>query len=215
MKFSNNQIRKYAHWCTSGLFLLLLTTIFLFLFLSKHISYDFFINAFLIIITIAFSILGVVKNIIHTHIPIENVCKTREEINKFMVNFISRATGTVTIVSHSLRWLCSDDANCVLKKIESMAQDGTKFEIITTADLDKTLTDIFEKHSAIKLFKRTIQPRSRFTIINSTKSDAAELAIAHGSIPNHKISIFNTSESKHILNLALDTIEQIKDYHGK
>ena len=149
-----------------------------------------------------------INKMIKNHIPEDICCKNRKEIYNFMEQFISTSTSRVTIVSNSLNWLNELEAKNVKYEIFKKINAGIQIEIIVS-DIQANLENELKSHHAL-IYKRELRPMSRFTVINSSKPNAAKLAIAKGSIPNHMISVYTYNDNSHIIDLALDMICQTK-----
>lgn len=213
LNVSNEKIRKYCHIVMTIIVFIIQIMILL---IKYHTSENLLTEIMDSISTIAITCVAVflgVKRVVHKIIPPTIVCSTNDEILKFMTSFIKDATSTVTIASNSMNWL-SEDSN------DSTETKNLKKELLNIINNKKNVEIIANRipselnfDTNIQIYKRNIVPLSRFTIINSSRSNAAKMAIAKGALPNHQISVYTYDNNEHIINLALDIIQQAKKDH--
>jgi hypothetical protein len=128
------------------------------------------------------------------------------ETSAFIKDFISHGS-SVTIVSNRLAWLI--DANEVREEITKRAQSGSRFEIITSQEVDPLLRMPLQE-VGVQFFVTGPDdvPEARFTLINANRSGAERLAIAKGTHPSHEITIFDSTSGPQIIGLAKDIVRK-------
>lgn len=154
----------------------------------------------LILETLAISFL-LIKNSID-FLPKVKVYKDAKQVNNFLSEFASRGS-SVEFVTNSASWLKSDIE--LQKKLISKAKEKGKITVFSAEKIeDESLNN--SKINLIHFTNENYIPKARFTLINSSRQGAEELAIAIGSFPKHKVYIFTGQNSPYIIGMAKDII---------
>lgn len=139
--------------------------------------------------------------------PKTKIYKTKNEINSFLSEFALRGS-SVEFVSNRASWLVSDKdlQNKLIKKSRS----GNKVAVMS-AIKPENISELEENGvEFVNSISNKYTPSARFTLINSTRQGAEELAISMGNFPNHKVYIFDGQNSPYIIAMAKDIIKLMK-----
>lgn len=148
-------------------------------------------------------ILLLARQSIH-YLPKVKVYKNSEEVNKFLKEFALRGS-SVEFVSNRATWLTSDRS--LQEALVQKAEAGYSVSVLTAKEPGCISTIGNSKINFINGIPEEYIPNARFTLINSSRQGAEELAIAVGSFPGHEVYIFNNRTSPHIIGLAKDIVK--------
>ena len=87
---------------------------------------------------------------------------------------------------------------------------GVRIEIITPDEVSEELQERLTGASFI-VTNETVNPESRFTLVNGDRSGSEKLAIAKGVHPEHEITIFDSTSGPQIIAMAKDIIRKSKE----
>lgn len=155
-------------------------------------------------------IIGVCILILKTSVsfmPKTKVFKSKEKVNKFLSEFALSGT-SVEFVSNRASWLSTDEnlQNSLIEKCKR----GNKVTVLTS--IKPSNVSELERNGAefVNNICNDYIPNARFTLINSSRQGAEELAIAMGNFPNHKVYVFNGQNSPYIIAMAKDIVKLMK-----
>lgn len=136
--------------------------------------------------------------------PKTKIYKEPKDVNEFLLNFAMRGS-SVEFVSNRASWISSDEE--LKSQLISKVQGGSKVTILSP--IKPMGSDELEKQGIdfINSFSNNYTPNARFTLINSSRQGAEELAIAVGSFPEHKVYVFNGQNSPYIIAMAKDIVK--------
>lgn len=139
--------------------------------------------------------------------PKTKTYKSKDEVNEFLKNF-ALSGSSVEFVSNRATWLTNDKSlqdSLIEKSLEgNYVSILTNYEPQNCENLKNSGVEFINNISA------SYTPNARFTLINSARQGAEEVAISVGNFPNHKVYTFNGQNSPYIIAMAKDIIALMK-----